>query len=778
MKLLTFCRKAKALASRALHGWYEKRLTVEDLLAEADGGRFTWIGAGGAAVECCAAGPGFPGMQRAQDELPALLVEDENWRFQPLAPDACLVIGRFRLTTIPESGLVLSEQQRATFLFRADGEAVRLCHIHISSPAGRKRRSLYAFDEPAARREYMGELAARRLAGRFPELTKRQVKVLCFLMQGLPYKDIADAMNITPRTVRYYVTEIERRLHAENRTLLIETVLQRNTGGVISAYGDVRRKTPARVFFSCPPVSRRAQGRGPLWLGGLIKKIYTGTSGTAVGREVKGNGGNSYNFYRFIVVSWQTTKEGGIGMKMKKAYAAALAAAMVLTAGFSAQAAQVKLDRVESAIAGADDSIMLKTENVQAVANNQDFTFNNVEVKGTLTGTDGTFTGDLSGKTILGNGGLIGGVGMEKGQVVANNGIYAANGDFNVDGDGNVEGVNGTFTGDVSGVNGTFTGTVSGELGDFDAINAGNSLVGGVGLENGHIIAEDGIYAGNNNQFHVDANGNMTTEGNVVANTVEGTLIKGDYGMFGNTAISANDGIVMNKVTEAADGSTTNEEVFKVDKDGNVSTNGAMSVAQGANINGGLAVNGGAAINGGLTVDGTDVMGSIADNADKIAQNTTAIANNSSRINALNSRVSDLGNEIDNVGAISSALAGLHPLDYDGTGSKFQLAAAMGSYDGSQAAAIGGFYHFNEDVMMSVGGATAFDGDNKSAFNVGVSFRIGQGSSGKKVNSDDVLAQLNAMNEKIAALEAENQQLSEKVAALEGGEGAEAAEAE
>lgn len=230
MKLLIFCRKAKALASRALHGWYEKRLTVEGLLAEADGGRFTWIGAGGAAVECCAAGPGFPGMQRAQDELPALLVEDENWRFQPLAPDTGLVIGRFRLTTIPESGLVLSEQQRATFLLRADGEAVRLCHIHISCPAGRKRRSLYAFDEPAA----------RRLAGRFPELTKRQVKVLCFLMQGLPYKDIADAMNITPRTVRYYVTEIERRLHAENRTLLIETVLQRNTGGVISAHGDVR----------------------------------------------------------------------------------------------------------------------------------------------------------------------------------------------------------------------------------------------------------------------------------------------------------------------------------------------------------------------------------------------------------------------------------------------------------------------------------------------------------------------------------------------------------
>lgn len=64
MKLLIFCRRAKELASRALHGWYEKRLTVEDLLAEADGGRFTWIGAGGAAVECCAAGPGLSRQHR------------------------------------------------------------------------------------------------------------------------------------------------------------------------------------------------------------------------------------------------------------------------------------------------------------------------------------------------------------------------------------------------------------------------------------------------------------------------------------------------------------------------------------------------------------------------------------------------------------------------------------------------------------------------------------------------------------------------------------------
>lgn len=392
-------------------------------------------------------------------------------------------------------------------------------------------------------------------------------------------------------------------------------------------------------------------------------------------------------------------------MKMKKAYAAALAAAMVLTAGFSAQAAQVKLDRVESAIAGADDSIMLKTENVQAVANNKDFTFNNVKV-----------TGDLFGETILGNGGLIGGVGMENGQVVANNGIYAANGDFNVDGDGNVEGVNGTFTGDVSG----------------HTVIGNNGYIGGVGMEDGLVNAENGLQVGNDG-YGFDGDGNVTGNNG----TFNGELT------VGGTNVSEK----FNQIDQ-----TNWEQNAAIDK-ANSTALGAQAMAQ-------------------------ENAAAIAQNTEKITANSAAIEHNSQRIDALSGRVDDLGGEIDNVGAISAALAGLHPLDYDGTGYKFQLAAAMGSYDGSQAAAIGGFYHFNEDVMMSVGGATAFDGDNKSAFNVGVSFRIGQGSSGKKVNSDDVLAQLNAMNEKIAALEAENQQLSEKVAALEGGEGAEAAEAE
>ena len=156
----------------------------------------------------------------------------------------------------------------------------------------------------------------------------------------------------------------------------------------------------------------------------------------------------------------------------------------------------------------------------------------------------------------------------------------------------------------------------------------------------------------------------------------------------------------------------------------------------------------------------------IQQNYTQIQQNYAQIQQNTNAINSLDSRVDDLGGEIDQVGAVSAALAGLHPLDYDGTGSKFQLSAAMGSYDSSQAAAIGAFYHFNRDVMISLGGATSFDGDHKTAGNLGVTFRIGEGASGSAV-SDDVMARLEAMDQKIAALEQENKDLKNVLGAID-----------
>ena len=152
--------------------------------------------------------------------------------------------------------------------------------------------------------------------------------------------------------------------------------------------------------------------------------------------------------------------------------------------------------------------------------------------------------------------------------------------------------------------------------------------------------------------------------------------------------------------------------------------------------------------------------------ADRIAADNAL----SGRIDGLDNRIDDLSGEVDEVGAISAALAGLHPLDYDGTGSKFQLSAAMGTYDGTQAMAMGGFYHFNEDVMLSLGGATTFSGEHKTAANLGVTFRVGQGGRKEKQASADVAAQIEAM-------QAQMQAMQEKIAALEAEKAAPAPEA-
>lgn len=145
--------------------------------------------------------------------------------------------------------------------------------------------------------------------------------------------------------------------------------------------------------------------------------------------------------------------------------------------------------------------------------------------------------------------------------------------------------------------------------------------------------------------------------------------------------------------------------------------------------------------------------------------NSAAIQANTNSIHRLDARVNDLGTEIDQVGAISAALAGLHPLYTD---KGFELSAAAGAYDGKQAMALGGFYHANPDVLLSFGAATSFGNEHKTAGNVGVTFRVGPKSESLSTPaaSADVLQALQAMNKRIDSLTAENQKLKEKIDTL------------
>lgn len=137
-----------------------------------------------------------------------------------------------------------------------------------------------------------------------------------------------------------------------------------------------------------------------------------------------------------------------------------------------------------------------------------------------------------------------------------------------------------------------------------------------------------------------------------------------------------------------------------------------------------------------------------------------------SQVTNLNTNVKDLGKEIDSVGAVSAAIAGLYPLDYDGTGSKFQLSAAAGTYDGKQAVALGGFYHANPDVLISLAASTDF-GEHKTAANLGATFRIGEGSSIPANQNSEILSKVNALVDDVATLKEENETLKAQLAAMQ-----------
>ena len=101
------------------------------------------------------------------------------------------------------------------------------------------------------------------------------------------------------------------------------------------------------------------------------------------------------------------------------------------------------------------------------------------------------------------------------------------------------------------------------------------------------------------------------------------------------------------------------------------------------------------------------------------------------RDNALAGRIDKLATDTDKGLAKVSALAGLHPLDYD-PANKLNLAAAGGSYNGEHAFALGAFYRPNRNVMLSFGASLA-GGDN--AYNVGVSVKVGKG--GDRINESN-----------------------------------------
>ena len=125
--------------------------------------------------------------------------------------------------------------------------------------------------------------------------------------------------------------------------------------------------------------------------------------------------------------------------------------------------------------------------------------------------------------------------------------------------------------------------------------------------------------------------------------------------------------------------------------------------------------------------------------------------------NEVNEKIDNVKNEVRNVGSLSAALAGLHPMQYDPK-APTQVMAALGHYKNKQAVAIGASYHFNDRFMMSTGIALSGEKRTETMANVGFTVKLGKGSGVAYNETPQYVVQ----NE-VKRLTVENQELKEKV---------------
>ena len=139
----------------------------------------------------------------------------------------------------------------------------------------------------------------------------------------------------------------------------------------------------------------------------------------------------------------------------------------------------------------------------------------------------------------------------------------------------------------------------------------------------------------------------------------------------------------------------------------------------------------------------------------------SAIEGMQSDMRELDGRVNRMGVEIKEVGALSAALAGLHPQP-ENANRRADFAMAMGSYEGKQALAVGGFYRPDKRTMLSIGASTT---SSKHMMNMGISIALDRLPEAERKAKEAAKAAgveqetLNRVLERLAALEQDNRRL-------------------
>ena len=158
----------------------------------------------------------------------------------------------------------------------------------------------------------------------------------------------------------------------------------------------------------------------------------------------------------------------------------------------------------------------------------------------------------------------------------------------------------------------------------------------------------------------------------------------------------------------------------------------------------------------------------IKTNADAIKANTADIADNKAQIDNLVNQIGNNDTKINNMIsntrhearrgiASASALAALHPLDYN-PDHKVDVMGGVGHYRGKTAVALGAAYRPNENLMFTVG--TAINGKDSSV-NAGVSYKVGAKDSTYKSQAS-LAKDVEDLKQIVAKLQAELEEARKK----------------
>ena len=165
-----------------------------------------------------------------------------------------------------------------------------------------------------------------------------------------------------------------------------------------------------------------------------------------------------------------------------------------------------------------------------------------------------------------------------------------------------------------------------------------------------------------------------------------------------------------------------------------------------------------------LTSNGLDNGGHTITNV-AAGQNDTDVVN-VAQLKGIANVVGDVNNRLNRSSAQSAALAGLQTLQYDPL-EPTQISAGVGYYKGSTALALGVGHYKNESTLFHVGASVNGHGDEVMA-NASVTWKFGSRATESAVKDAYRQGPISAsytLQDKVSALEAQNQLQSEKIKA-------------